>query len=331
MIALTPYGWYYRLSSFFRERFGERVYKIPLHAGLTCPNRDGTISTGGCSFCYNPGFSPGARSHETPGSPLTVKEQILRYQAGMERGRKNRASAGSEDKFHPQRKYLAYFQSYSNTYAPVSTLRSMYEEALGQPGIVGLSVATRPDCLTLDVLDLLGGYARRYHLWLELGLQSSHDRTLQLINRGHNFSQFEEAVRTAAGRSIFICAHIINGLPGESRSDMLETVLKLNRLPVDGIKFHQLQVLKDTPLAELFYRGKVKHLQMQEYLEILAGQLEILNGGTVVHRLLSEVTDPGLLLAPLWQVSRARFSGMVEAELKSRRTCQGINSPPPLA
>ena len=322
---MTAPGWYYRLSRFFRENFGEKVYKIPLDAGLSCPNRDGTISTGGCIFCYNPSFSPGSLDREIKGEIQSLRRQIIHFQQrgeGWEKGITAQSSS-SPRSFLPRRKYLAYFQSYTNTYGDIGTLRKIYEEALSLPGIVGLSIGTRPDCLIPEVLNLLESFARDYHVWLEIGLQSAHNGTLERINRGHTFEQFVEAVNAVRGRGIYTCAHIINGLPGESKIEMMETIRRLNALPIQGIKFHQLQVLKETPLEQLYRRGEIGVLTEEEYLEIVCDQLESLRGDIVVHRLLSEVTDRELLLAPLWQDSRSAFSRHVEDELKSRGTFQG--------
>jgi radical SAM protein (TIGR01212 family) len=320
---LPPFGWYYRLSSFFKEKFNEKVYKIPLDAGLSCPNRDGTISTGGCLFCYNPSFSPGALLREKTGAELSLREQIRRFQFKKEKpGGESLPELIPED-FVPRRKYLAYFQSYSNTYAPVARLKELYEEALNTPGIVGLSIATRPDCLAPGVLELLSGYARRFHLWLELGLQSAHDQTLELINRGHSYRQFAEAVLESSSRGIYLCAHIINGLPGEGRKEMLETVHRINSLPLHGIKFHQLQIFRGTPLEALYQEEKIEVLSLQEYLQVLCSQLEVLRPDIVVHRLLAESTYDAFLLAPRWPLSRAAFSRLVEEELKKRNSYQG--------
>ena len=315
-------GWYYRLSSFFRERFQEKIFKIPLDAGFTCPNRDGTISDKGCIFCYNPSFSPGALRREKENQRFTVKEQITRFQLKMETSQAHGEEVKA-DLFSPRKKYLAYFQSYSNTYAPLPRLKELYEEALRAPGIVGLSIGTRPDCLNPAVIELLSSYAREYHVWLELGLQSAHDRSLKFINRGHNYKDFEDAVLLSQNKGIFLCVHIINGLPGEKPADMLETVRMINSLPLDGIKFHQLQVFRETALSQLYDQGKIDLLTSDEYLETVCDQLEILRHDIVVHRLLSEATTTEMLLASHWQVSRAGFSQLVERELKSRGSWQG--------
>ncbi|NLX91636.1 MAG: TIGR01212 family radical SAM protein [Firmicutes bacterium] len=318
-------GWYYRLSQFFRENFGEKIYKIPLDAGFSCPNRDGTISTGGCIYCYNPGFSPASMVREAEGKRHSIAQQVLLLQWKAEKGKKERKNriTSFPDNFLPRKKYLAYFQAYTNTYGDVGSLQERYEEALSLPGIVGLSIATRPDCLSSEVLNLLESYSRDYHIWLEIGLQSSHNRTLERINRGHTFEQFVKAVMSIQKRGIYTCVHIINGLPGEKKEDMLETIRRLNSLPLQGIKFHQLQIMERTPLAQLYRRGEIEVLTEEEYLGLICDQLEILRGDIVVHRLLSEVTDRALLIAPRWHDSRSNFSRRVEDELKSRGTFQG--------
>ena len=316
-------GWYYRLSQFFRETFGEKVFKVPLDAGMTCPNRDGTLSTRGCIFCYNPGFSPGVLYRETKSTFAPLTEQIKGFQHRLERSDNAFKSSVPGNPFTPRRKYLAYFQSYSNTYAPLPDLQTLYEEALSAPGVIGLSVATRPDCLRPEALDLLGSYAKDYHVWLELGLQTIHDTTLQRINRGHTYASFEKAVWESHRRGLLVCVHIINGLPGEGPREMLETARILSRLPVRGIKFHQLQVMEDTVLAEQYRSGGVELLSIDDYLEIVCDQLELLREDIVTHRLLSEVTRDELLLAPRWSVSRADFAQKVQNILKHRASYQG--------
>lgn len=299
-------GWYYRLSAFFRERFGRPVYKIPLDAGFTCPNRDGTVGTGGCIYCHNPSFSPGSSERE----PVPVREQVRR---AVQR--------------KPERLYLAYFQSYTNTYAPVDQLRVRYDAALEDSAVVGLSVATRPDCVGGPVLDLLESYARTKHVWVEYGLQTAHDATLRRINRGHTFARFREAVEATRGRGIYVCAHVILGLPGESRSMMLQTVEALNSLSVDGIKFHHLQVIAGTPLEEQHRRGEVPVFDSPAaYIPLVCDCLERLSPHIAVHRLAARVTADSYLVAPRWQAPPAALAAAVERELKGRGTCQGSSS-----
>ncbi len=331
--ALRSPGWYNRLSSFFKEKFGVRVTKIPLHAGLTCPNRDGTLSREGCIFCYNPAFSPSVAGREDGAAkslPASIWQQIRRFQWQAEKGKNPGDSAAKEieppSSFVPSNSYLAYFQSYSNTYGPLSLLEQLYEEALKAPGVIGLSVATRPDCLSAEVIKLLGSLAQRHHIWLELGLQSAHDRTLRLINRGHDFACFEEAVLACQEYDLYLCVHLINGLPGEDPAAMEQTAARISRLPVHGVKFHQLQILKGTGLEALYHEGGVVPLTLKQYLKTVCDQLELLRGEITIHRLLAETPCRELLIAPDWQLSRARFASMVEAELRRRGTCQGWRS-----
>lgn len=296
-------GWFYRLSTFFRNKFGEPVYKIPLNAGFSCPNRDGTIGSKGCSYCYNPSFSP-CHNRETSTS-ITGQ---------LEQGKKKKN----------QGLYLAYFQSYTNTYAPLEQLKKVYDEALACPEIIGLSVATRPDCISAEIIDLLESYTRRKHIWIEFGLQSAHDPTLEKISRGHSAAAFTNAVELTRGRGLYICAHIILGLPGETGAMMLETIEFLNRLKVDGIKFHHLQVIKHTRLAVEYEEGTLSvYNKAADYIPILCDCLERLSPAIVVHRLASQVTSEELLIAPHWPESAGQIAAAVEQELKRRRTCQG--------
>ncbi len=321
---MTVPGWYNRLSRFFKEKFGERVTKIPLDVGLTCPNRDGTVSREGCIFCHNPAFSPAAAKQDKASGPGDVLKHIRNFQWRSEnRGELPPGETEPSPGFFPRNSYLAYFQAYSNTYGPLPLLERLYREALQTPGIIGLSVATRPDCLEPGVLDLLTDLAQRYHIWLELGLQSAHDRTLKLINRGHTFARFQEAVNACRGRGLYICVHLINGLPGEDTPAMLETAVRLATLPIHGVKFHQLQIIAGTSLEQLYRQGAVNPLSQTAYLDIICNQLEVLPAPIVVHRLMAETPRHDLLLAPDWHVQRAQFANMVEEELRRRGTWQG--------
>lgn len=306
-LAKQP-GWYFRLSSFFRSKFGRPIYKIPLDAGFSCPNRDGTIGSRGCTYCYNPSFAPFSGDKIiTP-----VREQITRGKKKKSRGL-----------------YLAYFQAYTNTYAPVEQLKILYDEALADQEVIGLSIATRPDCISEEIIELLENYARRCHLWVEYGLQSAHDQTLARINRGHNAGAFADAVKLTRNRGIYICAHIILGLPGETTAMMLETIDFLSRLQVDGVKFHHLQVIKHTTLAEEYERGLVSIYEKAEnYIPVLCDCLERLSPEIVIHRLASQVTSKEFLIAPHWPESAVQIAAAVEQELKKRGTHQGYGYNP---
>lgn len=295
---------YYSLNTFFKERFGCRVFKLPVNAGFSCPNRDGSIGTEGCIFCWNPSFSPVA---EVGGRAL--HEQI---EEGKSRFRDDR-----------KRKYLVYFQPYTNTYAPLPVLARLYLEALQEPDVIGICVATRPDCLPVEVVELLDEIASRYHVWLELGLQSCHDRTLELINRGHRVRDFVDAVSRCRDRGFFICAHVILGLPGESREDMLATADFLSSQPVDGVKIHHLQVIDGTRLASMYRQGLVPVFTIASYVRLVCDFLERLRPDMVIHRLLGDTLEHEHLLAPVWKAGKAEILGMIEHELARRESSQG--------
>ena len=295
-------GWYYRLGTYFKEQFGQPVYKIPLDAGFSCPNRDGTVGTGGCSYCYNPSFSPHSREDKPP----TLSEQL-------QKGKKKKPAL-----------YLAYFQSYTNTYAPLPKLKELYDQALASPEVIGLSIATRPDCLSPAILDLLEDYAGRCHLWVEFGLQSAHDKTLKRINRGHSVADFVKAVTLTRERGIRVCAHLILGLPGETPAMYAGTIDLINRNGIEGIKFHHLQIIRGTPLADEHRTRDVSVFDsFAHYLPHLCDCLELLNPATVVHRLASQATSADLLIAPHWPESAGQIAAAATGELKKRGTHQG--------
>jgi hypothetical protein len=295
---------YYSLSEFLREQFGCRIIKIPVHAGFDCPNRDGRVGREGCIFCWNPSFSPALQE-----SPASVPEQIRAGKAAVK---------GAE-----RRKFLVYFQSYTNTYAPVEKLRRLYDAALAEPDVVGLCIATRPDCVPDPVLDLLEEYAQQWRLWLELGLQSAHDCTLAVIKRGHTRASFEDAAARSSGRGFDVCAHVILGLPGEGRREMMETADFLSSQPVQGVKIHHLQIIAGTPLEAMYWCGRVAPLSLDEYLQLVCDFLERLRPDITIHRLMSDVLDDSLLLAPRWPAGKAQVISAVERELRLRGNRQG--------
>lgn len=303
----TPHqpGWFYRLSSFFKRKFGEPVYKISIDAGFSCPNRDGTIGLDGCSYCYNPSFAPFSRSDH----PLSISEQI-------QRGRKK----------NKQALYLAYFQSYTNTYGPLDHLKALYDEALSHSDVVGLSIATRPDCISEEILAMLEDYAARCHLWIEYGLQSAHDSTLKRIKRGHSSDSFAKAVNLTRNRGIYTCAHIILGLPGETTSMIYKTIDFLNNLNIDGVKFHHLQIIKHTALAEQYLRREFEvYEKAEDYIPVICNCLEKLSPGIIIHRLASQAASRELLIAPHWPESAGEIASLVEKELKVRGSFQGFH------
>ena len=271
---------YYPFSRFLRERFGTRVYRVTLDGGFTCPNVDGTVTTGGCVYCDNRSFSPNRRLPRT-----TIRAQVQR---GVELlGRRYKAD-----------RFLAYYQAATNTHAPLERLRRLYDEALDHPQIVGLAVGTRPDSVPDPVLDLLQEYARDRYVCLELGLQSIHDRSLDWMNRGHHFDAFLDAVQRCQGRGLDVCAHVILNLPGESHADMMATADALAGLPVQSVKIHNLHVVKDTPMEAMYHAGEVPLFSLPEYVQTVCDFLERLPAGMVIHRLNGDA-PPDYLVAPI--------------------------------
>lgn len=300
-MVIKPYKLF---SEHLRNRFGVKVHKISVDAGFGCPNRNGGRSGPGCLFCDPQGS--GAVGLE---SQLSVAEQVEQGKEVMSRKYK----AG---------KFMAYFQPFSNTLAPVSDLRALYDEALAVDDVVGLAVGTRPDCTPPDVLDMLAGYHQRTCLWLELGLQSSHDRTLEWLQRGHDYQAFATSYHDAKSRGLNVCVHLILGLPGESRNDMLATADAMADLQVDGVKIHLLHVLRGTPLGQLYAEGKISVLGMDEYVGLVVDFIERLHPATLIHRLTGD-GPRDQLLAPLWSLKKWEVLNAIDAEFARRSSKQG--------
>ena len=301
----TPDRPYYAFSRFLKGKFGQKVYRVSLDAGFTCPNVDGTAAVGGCVYCDNRSFSPNRRLPRR-----TVREQVDHGVLAMRR------RYGAE-------KFLAYFQAGTNTYAPVEKLERLYDEALAHPDIVGLMIGTRPDCVPEPVLALLERYARNLWVCLELGLQSIHDRSLDWMNRGHHFDSFADAVGRAKGRGLDLCAHVILGLPGESREDMLATTDACVTFGMDAIKIHNLHVVRDTPMEQMYRNGEIPLFEFDEYVTLVCDVLERLPPGMVIHRLNGDA-PPDYLVAPMWCLDKARFLATIEREFHRRGTRQGV-------
>lgn len=293
---------YYDLKSFWRNLFSCNVHKLSIDAGFTCPNRDGRLASGGCIYCDGRG-SKLRQSGELP----SVADQITA-------GRKFYSSRAT--------KFIAYFQTFTNTYAPVEKLRALYEEALAQDDVIGLSIGTRPDCISTEILMLLKEYVGKHHIWIELGLQSVHDKTLRGINRGHDFRQFLEAVNVCAQNSLNICVHIIIGLPGESDEDVLETARTLAALPVNGIKIHSLLALDKTVLGDMYKGGKINMMSKEKYVSLVVDVLETLPTDMVIQRLTADGYRD-VLLAPDWAGNKLDVLNSINRELDRRNTYQG--------
>ncbi|MEW8346336.1 MAG: TIGR01212 family radical SAM protein [Candidatus Thiodiazotropha sp.] len=287
-------------GQYLLKRYGERVHKIALDAAFTCPNRDGSKGSGGCTFCNNVSFSPNGRQSRP------IKEQLA---AGRRVIRKRTGAA----------KYLAYFQAYTNTYDALGRLAALYDEALSDEDIIGLSVGTRPDCVSDSVLDLLAGYQQRgYEIWLELGLQSAFDETLAAVNRGHGFREYAQSVTRARQRGLKVCTHLIAGLPGESARHNSETLHRVLELGTDGLKLHPLHVVKGTQLANSWRRGDYHPLSLEAYVDIAADMVQQTPSSVVWHRLTGTASE-SILLAPLWCAKKWRVLNALTNELQRRR------------
>lgn len=295
---------YLSLNQHLRTLFGEKVFKVTLDAGFTCPNRDGKLGTSGCIYCSARGSGDFAGLAQ-----CTIHEQFSQVVERME-------------KKWPKAKYIAYFQAYTNTYAPLERLKEVYEQALNETGVVGMSIATRPDCLPQDVLDYLTELNQRTYLWVELGIQTIHDKTLEWIGRGHDYEQFLKSLEELQARQINVCGHIILGLPGESREDMHMTARAVARLPLQGIKLHLLHVLKNTPLADYYEQNSFPLLSKEEYVQLVVDVLELLPPDMIIHRLTGD-GPPDDLIAPSWSRKKWEVLNAIDAELLHRDSRQG--------
>jgi uncharacterized protein len=309
----SSYPWghnrrYNSYAEYFRKEFGRRVQKISIDAGFTCPNRDGTLATGGCTYCDNDAFNP------TYCSPLKTISQQLEEGAEFHRVRYRRAQ-----------NYLAYFQAYSNTFAPLEKLKRLYNEALSFPGVLGLVIGTHPDCIDNEKLDYFARLSETHYVILEYGIESCYDRTLRRINRGHTYAQAEAAIRLTASYGIKTGAHFIFGLPGESESDMLAEAAIISRLPLNNVKLHQLQIVKNTAMASEFASnpGDFHHFSLDAYIDFVIRFVERLNPAFVIERFSGEV-PPRFLAAPAWGLIRTdQVNVMIEKELEKQDTWQG--------
>lgn len=301
MLECDPYN---SLNGYLKKLFGCRVQKIPIDAGFTCPNRDGTKSTRGCIYCNSYGSGTGALRRG-----LSISEQIRRGKLFL----KQRYGAS---------KFIAYFQSFSNTYGPLDILRERYEEALEDNDIVGLAIGTRPDCVDEETLSLIAAYKKDHLVWIEYGLQSAHDRTLDRINRGHSVADFLHAVRITKDAGIDVCVHIILGLPGETGRDVLETANLLALLGIQGLKIHALYIVKGSEMEGQVQKGRYVPLTQEEYVELVCDVIELIPPAIIIHRLTGDAR-PAELVAPLWIKDKAATIKAIRATLKRRGSSQG--------
>lgn len=287
-----------------KEQFGEKVFKVSLDAGFTCPNRDGSIAKGGCTFCSARGSGDFAGSRR---DDLVTQFNKIRDRQHLK---------------WPNAKYIGYFQAYTNTYAPVEELREYYEVILQQPGVIGLSIATRPDCLPDDVIDYLAELNERTYLWLEMGLQTIHESTSELINRAHDTACFEDAVRRLRARGIRVCTHIIYGLPQETHEMMLDTLHAVSRMDVQGIKIHLLHLMRKTPMVKQYEAGLLQFLEKDEYIQLIVDSLEQMPPDMIVHRLTGDAPRD-LIIGPMWSMNKWDVLNSIDKELVRRGTWQG--------
>ena len=295
---------YNQFSEYLKLKFGVKVYKLTLDAGFSCPNRDGTISTGGCIFCDDGGSF--ARTHS---NKLSIEEQV------------NEAIEYVTGRFNAK-KYMSYFQAYSNTYKPVGELKKIYDAALNNENIVGLSIGTRPDCVDEEKLDLIASYTPNYYTWVEYGLQSIHDKTLKKINRGHDYKCFLDAYEMSKQRNINVCAHIILGL-WETHDEMMETAKELARLKIDGVKIHLLCALDGTKVTQMYENGEIDFMDMDQYVELVCDFLEYLPKETTIHRLAGNGYRDALV-APYWLGAKFDTLNKIDMEFVRRNSYQGI-------
>ena len=295
---------YYTWNRFLRNEFGHKVFKVALDAGFDCPNRDGTVAFGGCTFCSAAGSGDFAGNRVDP-----IDVQFAEIKAKMQQKWKDG-------------KTMAYFQAYTNTHAPLAELKEKFEAALAQEGVIGLSIATRPDCLPDDVVEYLAELNERTYLWVELGLQTVHEKTATLINRAHDYQTYVEGVEKLRKHNIRICSHIINGLPLEDYDMMMETAKAVAKLDVQGIKIHLLHLLKGTPMVKQYEKGMLEFLDKDAYINLVADQLEVIPPEMVVQR----ITGDGpidLMIGPMWSVNKWEVLNGIDAELARRNSWQG--------
>ena len=296
---------YHTWNYYLRNTFGEKIFKVSINAGFTCPNIDGKVSYGGCTYCSKEG------SGDFAGNP---KDNLIKQFDDI---------TEMMHKKWPNAKYIGYFQAFTNTYAPVEVLKEKYETILALDDVIGLSISTRPDCLEDDVVEYLGELNERTNLWVELGLQTIHDSTSKLINRGHDYNEFLKGLEKLKAKNIKVIVHIINGLPCEDYNMMMETAKAVANMNVDGIKIHLLHVIKDTPMERMLQKGMLTLMDKDEYINLVCDQLEILPETMIVHRLTGD-GKRNELVGPLWSLKKWEVLNSIDDELKRRNSYQGI-------
>lgn len=296
---------FYSLNDFLRSRHGEKILKLSIDGGFTCPNRDGKISTKGCLFCSERGSG-----------------DFTSYKKGDITAQLQEASLLLEPKWGKNRKYIAYFQAFTNTYGPLEILKQKYEEALAFPGVIGLAIATRPDCLSDELIEYLEELSKRTHIWLELGLQTIHEDTAKLINRGYDLSVFEEAIKKLSAHHIETVVHLILGLPNETKEQMLASAKYISKLPLQGVKLHMLHILDNAPLGNFYNKHPYELLDQEAYITLIGEILELLPPDFVIHRLTGD-GDRKHLIAPLWTLHKKYVLNSMNSYFKTHNIYQG--------
>ena len=297
---------YHSLNYFLRNKFGEKIYKISLDGGFTCPNRDGKVATGGCTFCSARGSGDFAGSRI-----LSITEQFEDRKEMMQKKWKDG-------------KYIAYFQAYTNTYAPVDELRRKYEEALAQKNVIAKSIATRPDCLDDDVLDYLSELNKKTYLWVELGLQTINDETARNFNRGYDFEVFDNSLKKLQERGIEVVVHTIFGLPGETKEDMLKTVDYVAHSGAQGVKFHLLHLMEGTRMVKQYENGELQLLSKEDYIDLICEAVAMIPEEMVVHRLTGDAPRQSLI-GPMWSLKKWEVLNDIDKALVDNNIWQGKN------
>ncbi|SEQ44979.1 hypothetical protein SAMN04488558_11129 [Ignavigranum ruoffiae] len=306
---MTSQKRYTTWNQHLRETFGEKVFKVSLDGGFNCPNRDGTVAHGGCTFCSASGSGDFAQPRIVP-LPLQLNLGIQQM----------------HKKWPHVHKYIAYFQNFTNTHAPVDVLRFRFEQVVNEPGVVGIMIATRPDCLPPETVEYLAELNQRYYMWVELGLQTVHDQTSQLINRAHDYQCYLEGVEKLRAHQIPVCTHIINGLPGESYDMMMETVERLCLdSDIQGIKIHLLHLMRKTKMMLDYKAGRLRFLDQDEYVNLVCDQLELIPKEIVIHRLTGDAPRD-TLVGPMWSLNKWEVLNAIDDELERRQTYQGYRN-----
>ncbi|MDY6935618.1 MAG: TIGR01212 family radical SAM protein [Spirochaetota bacterium] len=297
---------YLFFGDYLKYKFNTSLYKLPINANLSCPNRDGTIGTSGCIYCSEDGSA----------SPTSYGLSHITKQMDNAKNSLRRRDAKT--------KYIAYFQAYTNTYASTAELKELYDIAIAFEDVIGMMIATRPDCLTEEVIDLIADYKRdNFELWLEIGMQSMHEKSLRLLQRGHLHTATRDSIFRASQRGIPVCAHIIIGIPDESWDEIMETAREISSMPVRGIKFHHLHVIKGTSLEKYYLDGKIKTITFNEYISTICDFIERLRPDIIIHRLLGD-RDEATLVAPLWGLHKGTVIKAIEDEFIRRGSYQGL-------